>query len=124
MLSLERIGRHTRYERPIENDEERLAMKKGDVPPPVPERVTNPRIREDQALQEFHSNSDRMHRATSDDAFTQAWWFDYSRTVCPQSVRKQVQKMTFIMCQRTSVASSSTIWVPSTGRVNSGDQKT
>ena len=27
----------------IENDEERLAMKKGDVPPPVPERVANSR---------------------------------------------------------------------------------
>ena len=28
-----------------------------------------------------------MHRATSDDAFTQAW-FDYSQSVFPQSVRK------------------------------------
>ena len=34
----------------IENDEERLAMKRGDMPPPVPKRVDNPRIREDQAL--------------------------------------------------------------------------
>ena len=40
---------------PIENDEERLAMKRGDMPPPVPKRVANPRIREDQALQEFPS---------------------------------------------------------------------
>ena len=59
---------------PIENDEERLAMKRGDMPPPVPERVDNPRIREDQALLEFYSNSDRIHRTTSEDAHTQAWF--------------------------------------------------
>ena len=29
---------------PIEDDEERLAMKQGDMPPPVLERVANPRI--------------------------------------------------------------------------------
>ena len=57
------------------------------MPPPAPEGVANPRIREDQALQELHSNSDTMHRATSDGAFTQAC-FDYCRTVFPQSVRK------------------------------------
>ena len=28
---------------PIEEDEERLAMRQGDMPPPVPERVANPR---------------------------------------------------------------------------------
>ena len=72
---------------PIENDEDRLAMKRGDMPPPLPQRVANPRIREDQALEEFHSKSDKMHRATSDDDFTQAW-FDYGRSVFPQSVRK------------------------------------
>ena len=33
---------------PVENDE-RLAMKKGDMPPLVPERVANPRIRKEQA---------------------------------------------------------------------------
>ena len=38
---------------PIENDEERLAMKRGDLPPPLPKRVANPRIGEDQALHEF-----------------------------------------------------------------------
>ena len=35
---------------PIEDDDERLAMKKGDMPPPVPERVANPKIREDRAV--------------------------------------------------------------------------
>ena len=34
---------------PIENDGETLAMKRGDMPPPVPKRVANPRIRKDQA---------------------------------------------------------------------------
>ena len=32
---------------PIENDEERLEMRQGNMPPPVFERVANPRIRED-----------------------------------------------------------------------------
>ena len=35
----------------------------------------------------FHSKSDKMHRATSDDDFSQAW-FDCCRNVFPQSVRK------------------------------------
>ena len=34
----------TSHQVPIEDDEDRLAMKKGDMPPPVPERVANPRI--------------------------------------------------------------------------------
>ena len=72
---------------PIEDDEEMLAMRQGDMPPSVPERVSNPRIREDRAVQEFQSNSDKVRRATSEDAFTQAW-FDYCRNVIPQSVRK------------------------------------
>ena len=67
----------TSYEerKPIENDEERLAMKGGDMPPPEFETI------------KFYSNSDKMHRATTDDAFTQAW-FDSSQSVFPQSVRK------------------------------------
>ena len=40
-------------------------------------RVSNLRIRDDQALNEFCSNSDKMHRATSDDVYTQAG-FDFS----------------------------------------------
>ena len=79
---------------PMEDDEDRLAMKRGDMPPPLPERVTNPRIREDQVLHEFDSNSDKMHRATSDDAYTQAW-LDCSRSVFPQSLKKQVQTLNF-----------------------------
>ena len=72
---------------PIEDDDERLAMKKGDMPPPVPERIASPRVREDRAVQEFRQNSEKMHRATSEDANTRAW-FDYCRSVFPQSVRK------------------------------------
>ena len=56
------------------------------MPPPVPKRVANPRIREDQALQESHSNSDKMHSATSDDASTEACFDD--RSVFLQSVGK------------------------------------
>ena len=55
---------------PTENGEERLAMKRSDMPPPVPKRVANPRIQEDQALHEFYS--DKIHRTTFDDACTQA----------------------------------------------------
>ena len=56
---------------PVEHDEEKLAMKRGDTPPPLPERVDNPRIREAQAQMEFYSNSDKIHRS-----------------IFPQSVRK------------------------------------
>ena len=67
-------------------DEERLAKKIGDMPRPLPRRVSNPRVRDDQALNGFFSNSDKMHRATSDDVCTQAW-FDYSRYfIFPQAV--------------------------------------
>ena len=72
---------------PGEDDEERFAMKIGDMLLPLLRRVPNPRIRDDRALH-FLMNSDKMHRASSDDAYTQAW-FDYSRSsVFPQSVRK------------------------------------
>ena len=76
---------------PVEDDEERLAMKKGDMPPPFPRRVSNPKIRDDQALHEFFSNSDKMYRASSGDTYTQAL-FDYSRSsIFPQSVKKTVK---------------------------------
>ena len=61
---------------PTEDDEDRLAMRQGDMPPSVPERVANPRIREDRAVQDFQCNSD-----------TRAW-FHYCRSVFPKSVRK------------------------------------
>ena len=56
-------------------------MRQSDMPPPVPERVANPSIR-DRAV-----HSEGMHRATHEDAYTRAW-FDYCRSVFPQSVRK------------------------------------
>ena len=62
-------------------------MRQGDRPPPAPERVANPRIREDRAAQEFQLNSEKMHRASSSDAYTKAW-FDHCRNVFQQSVRK------------------------------------
>ena len=64
-------------------------MKRGDMPPSLPQRVANPRIREDQALQDFHSKSDKMHRAAPGDGFTQAW-FEYGRSVFSQSEKKTV----------------------------------
>ena len=61
---------------PLEGDKERLAMRQGDMPPTVPERVANPRIQEDRAAQDFQCNSEKMHRATYGDAYTRAW-FDF-----------------------------------------------
>ena len=81
----DRMSQHVRE--PIKNDEDRLAMKRGDLPPPLPQQVANTRMREDQALQDFYSKSDKMHRAISDDELSQAW-FDYGRSVFPPSVRK------------------------------------
>ena len=57
------------------------------MPPPVPERVANPRVREDGAVQNFQRNSGKMHRATFEKAYTGAW-FDYCRSVFPQPVKK------------------------------------
>ena len=76
---------------PLENDEDRLAMKRGDMPPPFPKRVANPRIRGHQALHESYSNSDKMHRATSDDACTRAW-FDHSQICLPAVCEKNRYK--------------------------------
>ena len=56
----------------IEDDEERLAMRQGDMPPPVPVRVSNPRIQVNKASHKFYSKSDKMHRATADDAYTKS----------------------------------------------------
>ena len=56
------------------------------MPPPVPERVANPRIREDRALQ-VRQNSGKMHGATFKNAYAKAWC-DYCRNVFSQSVRK------------------------------------
>ena len=108
---------------PIEEDEDKFSMNRRDMPPPLPQRVANPRTRIDQVLQEFHSISDRMHRATWYDAFTHAW-SDYSRSVLPQSMRKTCTNVELLKCQRTSVASSSTIWVPSNRRMSSKNQRT
>ena len=52
------------------------------MPPSVPERVANPRIRKDRVVQDFRQNSEKMHRATSEDAF-------------PQSVRKAGPEVDF-----------------------------
>ena len=70
---------------PIEDDDARLATRRGDMHPPVPERVANLKIREDRAVQDFRQNSEKMHRAASEDACPKAW-FDCCRSIFPQSV--------------------------------------
>ena len=57
------------------------------MPPPVPERVANPRIREDRAVLDFQRNSGKKHRATHEDAYSKAGFY-YCRGIFPQSVRK------------------------------------
>ena len=88
----DRASYHTRE--PIEDDDERLAMRPSDMHPPVPERVANPRIREHRAVQDFRQKTEKMHRATSEDAYSKAW-FDYCRSVFPQSVRKAGPEVDF-----------------------------
>ena len=81
------------------------------------------RIRDDQGLNEFCSNSDKMHRATSDDVHTQAWC-EYSRSsIFPQSVEKSLKTSSFSTDQFTHAAASSTIWILSIRRVSSGTRE-
>ena len=101
---------------PIENDEDRLAMKSGNMPPPFTQRVANPRIREDQALQEFHSTSDKIPGATSDDYFPQAW-FDYGRSVFTQSVKKTGTNVELFNVPTYQCRILFNNMVPSTGRM-------
>ena len=65
------MGRSDQRPVPVEDDE-RFAMRQGDMPPPVPERVANPRIREDRAVQTSDRTWKRCTRATSGDACTKA----------------------------------------------------
>ena len=58
-------GASFQAQEPSGDDDERLATRRGDMPPPVPERVANPKIRADQAVQDFQQNSEKTHRATS-----------------------------------------------------------
>ena len=67
-------------------------MKIGDTPPPLPRRVSMPRIRDDEALNGFSPNSVKMHRATFNDVYTQAWFDDSRSPVFPQSMRKKRQR--------------------------------
>ena len=78
-------------------------MRIGDMPPSLPGRDFNPRTRDDQASNQFFSNSDKMHLATSDDAGTQAW-FDYSRSsIFTQSEEKNRWRRWVV--QRTNLPS-------------------
>ena len=80
-------GTNTSYQarEPIEN-EERLAMKRCDMPSQSLSELTIQGF-ENQALLRFCSNSERIHRSTSEDAYTQAW-FEKSRSIFTQSLRK------------------------------------
>ena len=49
---------------PIKDDDEWLGTRRCDMLPPVPERVANPKIREDRAVQDFRQNSEKVHRAS------------------------------------------------------------
>ena len=62
---------------PIENDEERFAMNRGDMPSPLPKRMARSENSRRSSVTRILFEKDKKHRATSDDAFTQAW-FDYS----------------------------------------------
>ena len=59
----------TSVREPIEDDEERLTMKTSDMPPPLPRRVSNPKIQDDQALNEMFGTRTICTGATSEDAY-------------------------------------------------------
>ena len=85
--SMRRSGSQNRLpRRPLERTEHPI-LRQGDMPQPVPERVANPNVREDRAVQDFPCNLEMMHCPTCADACTRAW-FDYCRSVFPQSMRK------------------------------------
>ena len=92
---------------PIENDDDRPAMKKGDVPPPVPERVANPRIRKDQATTITHK-----HGLISAEMS--------SRNLSKTGTNVDNYNVPSYQC---SILFNN-MDVPSTGRVNSGRQRT
>ena len=78
-------------------DEERLAKRKDDMPPPLLRRTDNPKIREDLALLAFCSNTDKIHYATSEDAYAKAW-FNYSQSIaqhhclkCPDRIASAIK---------------------------------
>ena len=99
-------------------------MKIGDTSPPLPRRVSKPRIRDDQALNEFFPNSDKMHRATLM-MYTQKHGLmtvDYLSSHNPRE--KEVKTLSCSTYQLTNAASSLTISVLFIGRVNSGNQRT
>ena len=89
------------------------------MPPPVPEWVANPKIREDWRVQDFRQKLGKdapchlqrptqKHGLTVDEVSFHNLW------------GKQAQTLISTTYQRTSAASSSTTWVPSTERVNFG----
>ena len=72
---------------PIENDEERLAMKRGDMPPPVPKRVANPKNSSRSSITGISFELGKDAPCYPEEEFAQTW-FDHGRSVFPQSVRK------------------------------------
>ena len=103
-------------------DKRRLARKRGDTPPPSSRRIDNPRIREDPALMEFCSNTDKIHQATSEDPYAQAW-VNYSQSIFPQSVKKTGGNVEQFHIQHISAVFSSTTWAHLIRRVNSENHR-
>ena len=93
---------------PNEDDDERLAMRKGNMPPPVPERVANPR----------RPSSTGIPTVPPPKTPTQRHGLTVAEVSSHNPCGKQAQTLIPITCQRISATSSSTTWVPSTGRVN------
>ena len=88
--------------RPVAKDEERLARKKDDMPPQLPRRSDNPRIREDPSLIEFYSKTDKIHHAGSE-AGGKRWTVSQVNVPVQHSLQRQ--------------------WVLSNGRVNSENHR-
>ena len=106
---------------PIENDEDKLAMKRGviclrhcqsELPSREFEKIKHYRNSFELGQDAPCYTLSHKHGLIEADVSSRDLW------------EKQVQTLNFSTCQRTRVAFSSTMWVPSTGRVNSGDQRT
>ena len=116
----DRASYHARE--PIEDDDERLAMRKGHMPPPAPERVANPRIREDRAVQSSVGIPTNLGKYAPCHLqrcpHTGMVWL---RSVFPQCVRKtgpDVNLQKNVSTYQCNILFNN--MVPSTGRVNFG----
>ena len=108
---------------PVENVEERLALKMDDMLPPMQKRVDNLRIREDQALPDSF-RTQTGYSVLPLKTLTHKHGLNTADLPSHNLLKRRVQTLSCTTCQRTSAVFSSTIRVPSIRRVNSENHRT